>query len=376
MLRWGLRRYLLLFLACVAAGGVLAPMVAAKLAPPADADALVLAQRVDMSISALPRYGEAVFDNGQVAQAVVAKFGKPGPATAVIPTQVSLVANQDSIVFDVVGHDPDPARAAAIANTAANAFVHALNAPGVGVGAFALQSPAEPPAKASSPLSKALGIPIGIVTGIVLGLALVSLLLVARRPVMDAAGIEETTGVPSLGTVIVPWTRRGHVARPDQFPGLVPVCRGLLRLPTSTIVVLSRHRDARLRRQLCRAVATVLMRVRAVTFIGPDQPQDDRAGGQHGDSSVNSTDEEWLTFVDGSDPLDIVYPPESTATVLAVRQGISSSALRAAVVELLGGSAEARVVLVKRGRWAHGVKPEPMVGTEVPRRDAALADGR
>jgi hypothetical protein len=194
---------------------------------------------------------------------------------------------------------------------------------------------------------------------------------------MDAAGVEESTGVPSLGTVVVPPTTRGHVARPDQFPGLVPVCRGLLRLPTSTIVVLSRRRDARLRRRLCRAVATVLMRVRAVRFIGPDQPPEGPAGRAGVDlEKATSRDEEWLTFVDGSDPLDIVYPPETTATVLAVRQGISSSALRAAVVELLGGSAVARVVLLKRGRIVRGVKPEPVVGTRVPRRDAALADGR
>jgi hypothetical protein len=34
------------------------------------------------------------------------------------------------------------------------------------------------------------------------------------------------------------------------------------------------------------------------------------------------------------------------------REGISSAALRAAVLEHLGGSAEARVLLVKRGRRA------------------------
>jgi capsular polysaccharide biosynthesis protein len=381
MLRWGLRRYALLFIACVVAGGWLAPTVAAKLAKPADAEALVLAQRLDMTISALPRYGEAVFDNGQVAQAVVAKFGKQGALSAVIPDQVSLVADQDSIVFHVVGHDPDPTRAAAIANTAAGAFIQALNAPGVGVGSFMLQSPAEPPAHTNGPLSKALAIPVGLVAGMVLGLALVSGLLVARRPVMDTAGVEETTGVPALGTVIIPRTRRGHFARPDQFAGLVPVCRGLLRLPTSTVVLLSRRRDANLRQRLSVAVATVLMRVRAVTFVGPDDLKSQTGAGENAwrhnaSAATDSPDEEWLTFVDGSDPLDLVYPPESTATVLVVRQGISSSALRAAVVELLGGSAEARVVLVKHGRPIRGTTKQPAAAPPTPRPAAALADGR
>jgi hypothetical protein len=45
-----------------------------------------------------------------------------------------------------------------------------------------------------------------------------------------------------------------------------------------------------------------------------------------------------------------VQPPDLTAAVLVAREGITSSALRAAVVEHLGGSAEARVLLVKRGR--------------------------
>jgi hypothetical protein len=244
-----------------------------------------------------------------------------------------------------------------------------------------LQSPAEPPAHANGPLSSALAIPVGLVAGLVLGLALVSGLLVARRPVMDTAGVEETTGVPALGTVIIPRTRRGHFARPDQFPGLVPVCRGLLRLPTSTVVVLSRRRDAHLRQRLSVAVATVLMRVRAVTFVGPDELKKQTGAGDNawrpnGSAATGSPDEEWLTFVDGSDPLDLVYPPESTATVLVVRQGISSSALRAAVVELLGGSAEARVVLVKHGRPIRGTTTQPAAAPPAPHKAAALADGR
>jgi capsular polysaccharide biosynthesis protein len=59
-------------------------------------------------------------------------------------SHVSLIADQESVVFRVVGHDPDPKTAADIANTAAVAFAEALNAPGVGVGSLAVLSPAEP----------------------------------------------------------------------------------------------------------------------------------------------------------------------------------------------------------------------------------------
>ena len=54
-------------------------------------------------------------------------------------------------------------------------------------------------------------------------------------------------------------------------------------------------------------------------------------------------------MVDSSDPLDLVQPPEWTAAVLVVPEGIGAAALRAAVVEHLGGSAEARLLLTKRG---------------------------
>jgi capsular polysaccharide biosynthesis protein len=382
LLRWGLRRYAVLFYACLLLGAAVAPVVAAKLARPADAEALIIAQRLDMDLSALPRYGEAVFNNGQVAQAVVAKFGSEGLLKDVIPDRVSLVADQDSIVFTVVGHDPDPQTAAEIANTAADAFKQALNAPGAGVGAFVTQSEAEPPAQPAGRLNNVLAVPMGITAGVLLGLAVVFTLLVARRPVIDAAGVEEATGVPALGTVVVPRTGRGRFAPPDRFAGLVPVCRRLLRLPTSTIVILSRRREAGIRHQLSVALATVLMRVRDVSYLGQVELPGSRAARdsvQDPSTPVERLpvpEDDHITFVDSSDAMDLVHPPEETATVLVAREGVSSASLRAAVVEHLGGSAEARIILVKRGRRVRGEPLPPAGGPQRPRRDVALADGR
>jgi capsular polysaccharide biosynthesis protein len=356
VLRWGIRRYALLFLACLVLGAVAAPYAAGKLEKPADAEALVIAQRLDMSLTALPRYGETVFDDGQVAQAVSQQF--PDAAfNDVVPDHVSLVADQDSIVFRVVGHDPDPQTAADVANTAATAFVQALNAPGVGVGQFTLLSSAEAPPAAGGGLSRTLAVPVGLATGLVLGLAVVSMLLAARRPVIDAASVEEATGVPGLGTVTVPRTRRGEFARPDQFPGLVPACRRLLRLKTPTIVLVSRTQEERLRAQVSVALAGVLMRVRPLRFTGPAelrQTVEQQQAALHPDDldrdPSDGTGLVALNVIDSNEPLDLVQPPDLTAAVLVAREGISSTALRAAVVEHLGGSAEARVLLVKRGR--------------------------
>jgi capsular polysaccharide biosynthesis protein len=378
VLRWGLRRYLLLFLACLLLGVAAAPFAASRLDAPAEAEALVIAQRLDMDLNALPRYGQTVFDNGQVAQAVSTVFPDGGAAKDVVPDRVSLVADQDSIVFRVVGHDTDPQTAADIANAAAETFVAALNTPGVGVGAFVVLSPAEAPPAPSQGLSRLLAIGVGVVTGIVLGLAAVSLLLAVRRPVIDAAGVEEATGVPALGVVTVPRTRRGRFARPDQFPGLVPVCRRLLRLNTPTIVLVSRSRNERLRGQVSVALAGVLMRVRDVRFIGPPalrEAVEERQtilgpiAGRRDPSDLDRPAD--LTVIDSNDPLELVQPPELTAAVLVARVGISSAALSAAVLEHLGGSAEARVLLVKRGRRSR--RQPPTWGTKAETREVEEA---
>jgi capsular polysaccharide biosynthesis protein len=357
VLGWGLRRYSVVFVACLLLGAVLAPLAVLKRATPAEAYALVIAQRLDMDLNALPRYGEAVFNNGEVARAVATSLGDLGAVNNVIPERVSLLAEQDSIVFRVVGRDLDPQTAANLANIAAEAFVQALNAVGAGAGVFGLQSPAEPPDEGSSSLGVMLAVPVGIIAGIVLGLAAVSVILVARRPVLDAVDAEDVSGVPALGTVTVPRTRRGEFPRPEEFSGLVPVCRLVLKLPTSTLVLISQSRDARLREQVSVAMASVLMRVRDLRFVGPPELRSvlDEREVSSGETSapayvLDEADAQRLTLVDSREPLDLVQPTDATATVLVVRAGIRSTALRAAVVEHLGGSAEARVLLVKRGR--------------------------
>ena len=372
VLRWGIRRYWPVFLVCILLGAVAAPYAAGRIEKPAEADALIVATRLDMSLTAMPRYGETVFDNGQVAQVISQNFGDAVPLKNIVPDRVSLVADQDSIVFRVVGHDRDPQIAADLANTAATTFVDALNAPGAGVGVFQLLSEAETPVSPDPALGQKLAIPVDAATGVMLGLAAVSLLLAVRRPVIDAAGVDDATGVPALGVVTVPRTRRGQSARPDQFPGLIPVCRRLLRLKTPTIVLVSRASEERLRGQVSVALASVLMRVRDVQFVGPADLHEvvtDRQsalGATPGRRDLSDADgPTGLTVIDSNDPLDLVQPPELTAAVLVAREGISSAALRAAVLEHLGGSAEARVLLVKRGRLAGSGRP--------PRRNAARA---
>ena len=355
VLRWGLARYRWLLLSCLVLGAALAPLVALNSGSVAEARALVIAERLDVDLSAIPRYGEAVFNNGEVAQAVATNFGDSGDAENIIPDRVSLVAEQDSIVFGVVGRDPDPQTAADIANTAAEAFTGALNEAGAGVATFELQTPAEVPPEPEPTLGTVYAIPVGIAAGLVLGLAAVCIILVVRRPVIEGGDAEDLTGVPALGTVAVPRTRRGRFARPEEFDGLVPVCRRLLALPTPTVVLVSRRRDEEMRMHLAVGLVGMLRLAGRIQFVGPAQlGGDDPVGTAKPAADGQRGANPRLTVVDGGDLISLVQPPESTATVLVVREGISSSALRAAVVEQLGGSAETRLLLVKPGQRTRG----------------------
>jgi hypothetical protein len=117
------------------------------------------------------------------------------------------------------------------------------------------------------------------------------------------------------------------------------------------------------------------MRVRPLRFTGPTELREAVAEHQaalrpddiHRDAADGSG-RGGLTVIDSNDPLELVQPPDLTAAVLVAHEGISSAALRAAVVEHLGGSAEARVLLVKRGRRARqhsGSRTGPPESSEV-----------
>jgi hypothetical protein len=217
----------------------------------------------------------------------------------------------------------------------------------------------------------------------VLGLALVAALLVFRRPVIEGADAEEATGVLTLGTVTVPRTSRGRFAKAEEFGGLVPVCRRLLALPTPTVVMVSRPKEAGTRTHLTVAMAKVLGLIADIRVVGGQDVEAmvaDSVTVEAGDPVAGTRPGHGprLTLVDGSDLPTLVQPPQTTTTVLVVPEGIGGAALRAAVVEHLGGSAEARLLMVRRGRRTSGVPvPGGEPTAEVPDREpAGVADGR
>jgi capsular polysaccharide biosynthesis protein len=356
-LRWGLRHYWWLFAVVAVAVGVLAPVLFLVRPVTADSEALVVAQRLDMKLAALPRYAEVVFNNGEVARTVAAQFGDGGDLEDVVPNRVSLVAEQDSVVFKVVGHDPSPETAAEIANFAAVAFTSALNVPGEGVGAFTILAQAVPtPESAEATDGLAFAIPLGLAAGMLLGLAAVAMLLVLRRPVLEAADAEQVTGVPALGSVTVPRTGQREFPPAQEIIGVIPLCRSLLAIPSCAVLLVSVEGCNVERRQLAVAMAAVFSRIRKVRFVAaPDlhAALEAQQGGE--DHLVPPPDVDQhkrideLTLVDVSNPLDLAEPLEASTTILVVPAGIATAALRSAVTEHLGGGGDVRLLLLWRG---------------------------
>ncbi|MDP8930356.1 MAG: hypothetical protein M3O70_17760 [Actinomycetota bacterium] len=356
-LRWGLRHYWWLFAMVTIAVGVLGPALYLVRPVAAESEALVVAQRLDMNLEALPRYAEVVFDNGEVARTVAAQFGDGGDLEDLVPNRVSLVAEQDSVVFKVIGRDPSPETAAEIANVAAAAFTSALNVPGEGVGAFTVLAQAVPqPESAEATDGLAYAIPVGLTAGTLLGSAAVAMLLVLRRPVLEAADAEQATGVPTIGGVTVPRTRQREFPPAQEIIGVIPLCRGVLAMSSRAVLLVGVEESTVERRQLAVAMAAVFSRVRKVRFIAePDlhAALEAQLGGEDRLAPPPDVDQDErineLTLVDVSNPLDLAKPLESSTTILVVPAGIATAALRSAVIEHLGGGGDARLLLVRRG---------------------------
>src|SRR5436305_3419496 len=144
-LGWGLRRYSWLVLALVGALLVLAG-VSTDPGPDRDrATVLVVARKLELRPEQFPRFGEAVFATGAVAQDTADHDGLDVSPEDLIPGRVSMQPIQDTIAYRVNAVDQSPTNAAGLANAAASAFVTQLNKAGDGVGVFYVQDFARTP---------------------------------------------------------------------------------------------------------------------------------------------------------------------------------------------------------------------------------------
>jgi hypothetical protein len=340
---WCLRRYTWVLIACLLAGAAI-PLLRSPGPPDYEADALVVARQLTTRPEALPLLGEAVFRDGTVAAAVAANPDFKGSAADLIPDRLNIVAAKDSRVLVVQAFDPDPKRAAEMANDAASALVDELNRPGAGVGQFAVQSSALTPFEPGTILPPRVRAPLGGLAGLVLGLGLVALLGVIRRPVVTARHVADIAGVPLLGTVQLPRTRHGRYAGPLGIRGIANVTRWLATVPPGRLLLISNRSADALRRRLFVMVGVALWTVRTMRFDGPAELVEaiEQHCARHQDAGrkvqhrPDRADE--LVLVDGGSAFELIDPANAAVSVAAVAPlGISRRRLRALASEYTDG---------------------------------------
>ena len=322
-LRWGLSRYRWLLVLCVLIGTVGLPAYNASRPSHFDAEALVVADTLKIQLVALPRYGQAVFNNGAVARRIAQTFVAKGGPAAVVPLRVSVTTPQDSLIFHVVGHDTDPKRAAGIADLAAAVFTKQLNQSGPGVGSFTVQADASTPKETGArlralPYQRA----IGLLAGLALGLSVVGFILVLRQPVIGAEEAAQVTGTPVFATVAMRRSPRWKRVTVDGALGLVPLCRRLVGLGATTVLVVGPPRKQIETQRIIAAMSAVLDRARL------PRP---------------------LMLVDDVYLPDWSADPTKTATLLVVFQGSSAASVRALVSDYAAASLSGLILVRTHG---------------------------
>jgi hypothetical protein len=233
-LLWGLRRYVLVVLTTVLALGVLVPLALSQRTAEYQATAQVgpSGKLALPNTTPLPRIAESVFNNGAVEESVRTLLHQP--SGNIIPSKVQLIAAQDNLVLEVVAHASSAQEAIDIANNAAGAFVLELGKYQQSVATFSLTHKAILAKKVPKVAGGSASIVLGLVAGLLAGVALVGLLLVFRRPVVDASTAQDVTGLPVIGRITLP--RHGPPGAGDGR-GIALLCRRLLAASASTIQV-------------------------------------------------------------------------------------------------------------------------------------------
>ncbi len=352
---WALRKYAWLVLAFIVGLGVLVPFLLNR--GPATYEAQAQVGPTDkvllQPLDPLPRIGDSVFNNGAVATSVRNALKLP-PSAAVSPKYVELVAAQDNLVFTVLGHDKSAATAQKLANLAAATFTVELNKYSGSVGQFQVQHAAPLPATPTAKLGGGkVAIAIGLLSGLIAGLAAVALLVVWRRPVLDATSAEEATNAPVYGLVRLP---RGQV---DSYSvrGLAPLCRRVLASSYDTVLLVSFPKGESQLRDLSSAMSNLLNRVQTAprptpgsqfgatgaTTVGRNDPGTSSNG-------VPPRTNVQLQVATSNSLEQVATLADSALTLLVVPRGTNLKVLRDAASEYFTGGAGGLVIVSQAGR--------------------------
>lgn len=383
---WGLRTYGWLFSLIVIGVVGLSLVVGPKtLGTKKDyrASALVVASDLVIKPDGLPRLAEAVFEAGSVAENAVISGTLPFEANELIPRKAELVTIQDTVALEVVGIDRDPAMAARIANSVAQALVNALNKAGPRLGTFILQDTARPPKDPEVVASRELALAVGGGAGIALGLGIVALLMLVRRPVLSPAEAGSLAGAQVLGILTMPKVGASKAINPVLVHGLTAfVVRLDLGRDGMCAIVSCGGGDETVRSQLSFLVARLLSRRRSVYLVRGHGEKTARAyeSFETGPNMIVveelPANQTWQApiVIDGPSSKEFDLPqvlPASARVILVIREGTRFTSVESAVDQFLPGDIAGLVFIRQRRVFPFGT---PSAGAARPARDAVFEE--
>jgi len=385
-LGWGLRRHAGLVVALL---GLIVVVAAASTRPGPKryrATVLVVAKKLELRPEQFPRFGEAVFATGAVAQDTADHDGLDLTPEQLIPGRVSMQPIQDTIAYRVNAVDRSATNAAGLANAAAAAFVSQLNKAGDGVGVFYVQDFARVPTKPIPPTrTMPTAVVMGLVAGAALSLGIVSLLLIVRDPVTSAEDAAATIGAPVVSVLKMPSFPATRVPAPRDVGGLAVTVRRLFPLEEKTCVLMSCEGAERPRSKVALLLAGVAAQADEVCVItSTDRPTERLYRRWAGRSRVRwnpvELPDDAVVIIDGPSLGGDYDTPDMSAMfgtqVLVVQEGVPRRVLDQAGEQILPGDLKGLLFVVKRRRRLRRRRPPALPSWPRPAADAAPGRGQ
>ena len=343
-LAWGLRTYAWVVVLFTVTLGFVVPLLLQQVPQQYEASAQAgPAGKVRIpNLDALPKVASSAFSNVYNSDEVKIAAGLE-PTDQLGADEIELVAGQDNVVMSVIGRAPTADAAANLANTAAAVFVDEMNKYTEAIGPFALATLAEEP-QPKTRLTGAKTWALGLFAGLTAGVGTVALLLVLRRPVIDAVSAEESAGAPVLGRMTLGGGR--------ATAGMAPLCRRILAESTQLLLLVGPPNTGRDRYLIAEEIITWLGRVRRVVPLRT-RARDEEFGSASltARESGTSPGGEDLLVIDDASPVEVATRPDRSLTLLVVREGISQSSMREYADQHLDGDDTAILLVARPSRW-------------------------
>jgi hypothetical protein len=161
----------------------------------------------------------------------------------------------------------------------------------------------------------------------------IALILVWRRPVLDAASAEEATNAPVLGRVRIPRRRDADV---HEFRGLAQLCRRVLSNPYETILLVSPPQATPQLRRLGAAMTSLLSSLQRTRSATGDELSA-LPPNEHSTSNGVPAGGPRLLVSESTSLEQLATLPDAGLTLLVVPEGIGLRALRDAAGEYFTG---------------------------------------